>query len=44
MGEHYRTTVVEVTKTAGFGITSWRDTLNGKKIETASNNKWETLL
>ena len=44
MAGHYRTTVVGITITVGFGMTALRDTLYGRGIETAWHNSWRFLL
>ena len=44
MAEYCRKKVVEISITAGFGMTACRFTLNGKVIETASHNTSRTLL
>ena len=44
MAEYYRMTVVEIVITAGFSMTAWRNTLNGRVNQTWQNETWRTLL
>lgn len=44
MEGYYRTAVIEMIITVGFGMTASRDALNGRIIETAWRNTWLTLL
>ena len=44
MADYEKATVVETTITAGMTMTAWRDTLNGRVIETGVQNAWRILL